>query len=198
MNQGISDPDFLEQEERDALRGRGPHCISPECDGELRPECACVECGAGTWRWRCGKCRNGRCAKPKPPLTSAVAPKGIVNLTAIPRPGMRVLYLAHPVSGDVAANVERGKRWLRWAQRVFSGCAVIAPWMQAIEVIGDDDANPEHRERGLRRDEAVVACCDGVILVGGRVSAGMARERAAARHVIDLTLLGDEPPGGVA
>lgn len=39
---------------------------------------------------------------------------------------------------------------------------------------------------------------EGVVLVGGRVSAGMAAEAAKARelrlNVIDLTSLGEEPP----
>jgi hypothetical protein len=55
-----------------------------------------------------------------------------------------------------------------------------------------------HREDGLRRDCAVVAKCDEVWLVGGRISAGMLREATAARWagraVFDFTKLGDEPP----
>jgi hypothetical protein len=106
--------------------------------------------------------------------------------------GMRVLYLAHPVSGDVPGNLLRARRWLRWAQTAFSSCVVIAPWILALE-LGDDDANPEHRERGLARDEAVVARCDAVLLVGGRVSEGMAREAKVAKAVVDLTWMGVEP-----
>lgn len=104
-----------------------------------------------------------------------------------------VLYLAHPVSGDVPGNVARAKRWLRWACRAFGACAVIAPWIQAIE-LGEDDSNPVQRELGLRRDEAIAARCDAVLLVGGRRSSGMAREASVARAVIDMTMLGDEPP----
>jgi hypothetical protein len=105
---------------------------------------------------------------------------------------MKVIYLAHPLSGDVPGNLARAKRWLRWAQAAFASHAVIAPWIQAVE-LHDDDANAEHRERGLLRDEAVAARCDAVLLVGGRVSEGMAREARVAKAVIDLTRLGEEP-----
>lgn len=104
-----------------------------------------------------------------------------------------VLYLAHPVTGDVPGNLAKAKRWLRWAQTAFATCAVIAPWIAWID-LGDDDGDPAVRERGLQRDEAVVSRCDAILLVGGRVSTGMAREAKAAKATIDLTVLGEEPP----
>jgi hypothetical protein len=42
--------------------------------------------------------------------------------------------------------------------------------------------------------ETTVARCDGVVLVGGRISDGMIREVNAACWSGDLTWLGDEPP----
>ncbi len=109
-----------------------------------------------------------------------------------------LIYLAHPVSGDVPGNLARAKRWLKWACLSFPDDEVIAPWITECEIF--DDADPEQREQGLQRCERVVERCHVLILVGGRISSGMQREADAARaaryrtRVIDLTHLGDEPP----
>lgn len=111
----------------------------------------------------------------------------------------RVLYVAHPVAGDVPANVARALRWLAWLMAEHPGVCFVAPWIAAIQA-GEDDDDPAQRARGLEDDCAVVVKCDGIMLVGGRISAGMACELAVARElghdVHDLTHLGDEPPDG--
>lgn len=120
--------------------------------------------------------------------TSATKPKPLVAPMRLP-----VLYLAHPVAGDVAANLARAKRWLLWARRAFATCAVIAPWITDLDM-GDDDCDPAQREQALLRDEAVARACDAVMLVGGCVTDGMRREATVAKRLIDLTVLGEEPP----
>lgn len=108
-----------------------------------------------------------------------------------------VLYLAHPLAGDVPGNLARAMRWLAWARRKYPGSTIIAPWIAAIAA-GEDDSDPAQREAGLVDAEAVIPRLDGVLLVGGSISAGMERELAAAiahgRSVIDWTILGPEPP----
>lgn len=110
----------------------------------------------------------------------------------------RVFYVAHPVSGDVDGNVKRALRWLRYLRKHDDGNAYIAPWIAGI-MCGEDDSDPVQRERALQDCEASAAKCDGIILVGGRVSSGMAREREAVINaggkVMDLTGIGAEPPG---
>lgn len=108
----------------------------------------------------------------------------------------RVIYMAHPVAGDVAANLARALRWLSWISAQNPDDAVIAPWIANI-MSGDDDNDPAARARGLAHDVAVVKRCDRLVLCGGRVSQGMAIERdamlAIGGDVMDLTHLGDEP-----
>ena len=108
-----------------------------------------------------------------------------------------VLYMAHPLGGDVDANLKRALRWLAWLRRTRPEATIIAPWIAAVMSIGDD-GTPEERAAGLLDDCTVVGRCDVLVLVGGRVSSGMAMERAAAiDHGIDeldLTHLGVEPP----
>ena len=127
----------------------------------------------------------------------AAASDGIECAIPMERPEVRLIYLAHPLSGDVPGNLARAKKWLRWMRIAYPGAATIAPWIQEIEVLGDDDADPEKREAALRRDELIASRCDAIVLVGGRLSPGMARElravRAVGGYVIDLLSLGPEP-----
>jgi hypothetical protein len=102
------------------------------------------------------------------------------------------------------ANIQRALRWLAWLRKSFPRITFIAPWIATIESLHGDDSH-ELREAGLVDDCAVVERCDGIVLCGGRVSSGMARERdcGSSRHCYehwlfqdyDLTAeLGEEPP----
>lgn len=112
-------------------------------------------------------------------------------------PTRQVWYMAHPVAGDVEGNLARAERWLGWLMQRNTDTAYIAPWISQVRV--GDDADPAQRDRGLLDCEAAAARCDGIVLVGGRVSTGMRREAEAAkragRPVVDLTTLGELPPG---
>lgn len=110
--------------------------------------------------------------------------------------GTPIVYVGHPVSGDVTRNLHQVRLWLHFLLRRWPGVAWIAPWVLDAELL--DDSNDEDREAGLRRDEAVITVCDAFIMLGGRVSSGMARERVAAERtfasVADATALGRTPP----
>lgn len=105
---------------------------------------------------------------------------------------MIVAYLTHPVSGGavvatddvttvraaraaVAANVQRARRWLKYLQEKYPDRAFVAPWILWIE-LGDDDTDPQQRERGLQRCEETARRADEIWVVGGRRSGGMKRE----------------------
>lgn len=112
---------------------------------------------------------------------------------------MPVYYVAHPVAGDVSGNIARALRWLRWLTARTPDVTFIAPWIPML-LSGEDDSDPVARARGLEHDVNVVKRCDGLVLVGGRVSSGMALERDAMiaaqgpGSIIDYTRLGAEPP----
>ncbi len=109
---------------------------------------------------------------------------------------MTLLFLSHPVRGDAPGNLRRALRWLAYltATRTES---IIAPWIAGL-MAGEDDSDPEQRERGLQTCTETARRCDGIILVGGHISSGMRRELDAVREsggrVIDLTHMGTEPP----
>jgi hypothetical protein len=106
------------------------------------------------------------------------------------------VYVAHPVSGDVQGNIERTLLWyraltLRYPDRLFG-----VPWL--ADVMAFDDSNPAERAAGLIRNRAYLDSFDAVVLVGGRVTRGMAAEVERASElrllVTDLTHLGPLPP----
>ena len=108
----------------------------------------------------------------------------------------RVIYLCHPVSGDVEANLARARRWLRWIYDTRPGIAVLCQWVLDCEVL--DDNVPEHRAAGLQHDFDIIERCVEIWAVGGRCSGGMGMEiEHALRHsvpLLDLTKVGEEPP----
>jgi hypothetical protein len=118
----------------------------------------------------------------------------------------RVAYVAHPLGAptqvEVDANLERAKRWYRWACDSYPDRAFVANWIVDIEVYPGTDTDPNHPARllGLDRDDAVVRICDEYWMVGGRISTGVGRGRDVARDahdiIYDLTYLGTEPPDG--
>lgn len=112
--------------------------------------------------------------------------------------GMKVVYMAHPVAGNVDDNLIKARAWFKWIEDKYTNVVVVANWILECELFGDED--PKARERGIRRSCAVLERCDELWLVGPHISKGMAeeRDRAAAKEmrIRDLTLLGlDWPPG---
>ena len=107
-----------------------------------------------------------------------------------------LIYLAHPVSGDVAANLARARRWLLWCYRTRPDLAFVSQWILDCEIL--DDANPADRALGLEHGFAIIERCDEIWRVGGRISYGMALEGAhGAEHgvrLVDMTAIGEEPP----
>jgi hypothetical protein len=111
---------------------------------------------------------------------------------------LRVLYVCHPLSAPtrkgIDANRYNAQLWAVWIERTF-GVAVSADWIWCTEILAE---TPENRAHGLQRDCARIERCDGVLLVGGRVSQGMRMESEHAswnaKPVLDLTGCGYEPP----
>ena len=108
---------------------------------------------------------------------------------------MRVIYLAHPFTAPtregMEANRKRAAVWAAWALTV-KGVSPVCSWIVLTGVLPE---TPESRRLGLEADKAQVRLCEEIWLVGGRVSSGMATEESAAKKVVNLTHLGEWPPG---
>lgn len=112
-----------------------------------------------------------------------------------------VAYLAHPVGpGSTVAELEARQRnianthaWLRFLVD-HTDFAISVPWLPYVQTLEE----LTYRERGIADDLAGLERCDLVILCGGQVSAGMAKERELAiklgMPVVDLTSFGYHPP----
>jgi hypothetical protein len=71
---------------------------------------------------------------------------------------MKVVYLAHPYSGDKEANIASAKRCLRWIYDNHPDVVVLCMWVLDCEVLDDD--TKEHRELGLVHDRAIIPLCE--------------------------------------
>jgi len=92
-----------------------------------------------------------------------------------------VFYVAHPVSGDIEANLANVIKWIAWLTDNDRSRVYIAPWVAEVMAFKDrGEISPEFYDRVLADDMNVVNRLDGILLVGGTVSRGMALERDAA------------------
>lgn len=110
---------------------------------------------------------------------------------------MKVVYVAHPLGHGEGREANR-RNASAWVARIADlGVAPVADW-----IILSGEWAEDRRDEGLAIDMALVARCDEVWLVGGRVSPGMAAEAATAKvlgkPVRDLTSLGFTPPADLS
>lgn len=120
---------------------------------------------------------------------------------------MDVVFMSHPVGAytdhagvahSVGDNLQRAFRWYKALRRIEPGAEIVAPWLLPLLFGIDDDGDPAARERGIAGSAATAARCNGIVLVGGILSAGMERELVgltrAGGWVSDLLGCGNEPP----
>lgn len=62
-----------------------------------------------------------------------------------------VIYMCHPVAGDVKNNIARALRWLAWLRKSYPKTTFIAPWIAGVMSVGSD-GTPEERKAGLVDD----------------------------------------------
>lgn len=104
---------------------------------------------------------------------------------------MKVVYIAHPVSGDIKGNLEKIRKIVRQVNLFFPDIVPFAPYWLDCHAL--DDTIPEERARGIKNDIALFrkGFIDEVWLCGDRISAGMLAEKQLAEEmeipVIDKT-----------
>jgi len=89
---------------------------------------------------------------------------------------MKIVYIAHPVGGDVEWNLNDIKKIVREINLKEPNTLPVAPYFLDCHALKDDV--PEERERGIRNGHAYLRQMpiDEVHLYGGRISAGMLQE----------------------
>lgn len=93
-----------------------------------------------------------------------------------------VYYVAHPVTGDPEGNAYKAIAWIHWLTLNDPSRVYVAPWVAEVLAFARENAAPEFYARVLADDQDVVRHLDGVLMVGGKVSRGMALESDAARE----------------
>ena len=85
---------------------------------------------------------------------------------------MKRVYIASPLRGNIAANIERAKEYCRKAAR--HGVLPIAPHIYFTQFLDDD--KPQERDAGIRMGLELLKLCDAVYVYGNTISEGMEQE----------------------
>lgn len=93
---------------------------------------------------------------------------------------MKIVYIAHPLSGDIPGNLEKVKNIIRQINLTESDIVPFAHYFVDCHAL--DDTIPEERERGIKNDIALMKAgfINELWLYGDRISAGMGHEIALA------------------
>lgn len=88
----------------------------------------------------------------------------------------KLVYIVHPIKGDVMDNVERILRIVRDINLNCKNVIPFAPYLADVLALNDD--NPEERKRGIRNDKYILASgiVDEIWVYGDRVTQGMSDE----------------------
>lgn len=89
---------------------------------------------------------------------------------------MRIAYIAHPISGDIAGNLEKIRQIVRAINLNEPDVVPFAPYWLDCHAL--DDNVPEERERGIKNDHELFSrgFIDELRLYGDRISFGMQEE----------------------
>lgn len=89
---------------------------------------------------------------------------------------MKIVYICHPVSGDVMGNIEKIMKIIRDINLSRNDVVPFAPYLG--DLLSLDDNKPEERDRGIVNDIAILK--SGIInelwVYGPKISGGMRAE----------------------
>ena len=92
---------------------------------------------------------------------------------------MKIVYIAHPLRGDVENNIKAVKALMKtiW-DNYYTSVYPIAPWLHSVEVLSLDDSDPEQRKKGMQASLEMFKrkSFDELWVCGSHVSEGMAQE----------------------
>jgi hypothetical protein len=89
---------------------------------------------------------------------------------------MKIVYIAHPISGDIKGNLEKIRLIVRHINLSNLDVVPFAPYWLDCHAL--DDTVLQERERGIRNDEEffIRGVIDELWLYGDRISNGMRHE----------------------
>jgi hypothetical protein len=96
---------------------------------------------------------------------------------------MKIVYIAHPISGDVNGNLEKIRLIVRAVNLTFPDVVPFVPYY--ADCLALDDGNTDERARGIRNDREffLQGIINEVWLFGPTISGGMHAEVALANSL---------------
>ena len=91
---------------------------------------------------------------------------------------MKKVYICAPLGGDVESNLERVKRYTRYA--LMCGTAPVVPHFYALCL---DDNDQKEREIGLAAGLGMLWFCDELWVFGQNITEGMKQELQFCKHL---------------
>jgi hypothetical protein len=85
---------------------------------------------------------------------------------------VKKVFISHPVSGAVEANLENSLRWARYA--ILKGNVPFAPYIVYLGAL--DEYDDDERLIGRRHGIEILAHCDELWVCGDDISTGMGEE----------------------
>lgn len=96
---------------------------------------------------------------------------------------MKIVYIAHPIGGNVEANLKKVQRLIGAINRNFPDILPFAHYVVDCLCLNDDI--PEQRERGIKNDREFLrrGFIDELWLCGDHISKGMESEAKLAKSL---------------
>ena len=96
---------------------------------------------------------------------------------------MKIIYIAHPVSGDVNGNIIKIISIVREINMMCPDVVQLVPYLADLYAL--DDNVPNERQRGIKNDIAVLksGLINEVWLYGDKISTGMQEEIKLAKEL---------------
>lgn len=90
----------------------------------------------------------------------------------------KIVYIAHPIGGDVVANLRHLREVLRRVNHLYPDVVPFCPYY--ANVVSLDDHDPDDRAKGLLNGQAVIrsGIADECWLTGWKMTSGMRTEVA--------------------
>lgn len=96
---------------------------------------------------------------------------------------MKIVYIAHPISGDIEANLADLRRIVRKINLEHNNIVPFVPYY--VDIVSMDDNIQEERLRGMDNDKAIIEAgfIEEMWLTGNRISGGMEQEIRLAQKM---------------
>ena len=96
---------------------------------------------------------------------------------------MKIVYIAHPISGDITGNLQKIKMIIREINLTMPEILPFAHYF--VDCYALDDTIPEERERGIKNNIALMRAgfINELWLYGDKISTGMIHEIILANEL---------------